>query len=233
MNFAILTQSKQDGAKIAQCFAADGVACQYFDCSQALLVALTALSYALLLIDTASFEAMGGELLGWCASYPGRAPKLIVYGRFADRDSMFRAFAAGASDVLVGGLDQNEMYLRVRRALRVLPERGAEPERLALGPYQLDRTQRALRRDGRGIELSEREFTMAWLFFSTPGTFFSKRKLAALLAPAEQECSARTVEQHVYQLRRKLGIGRDGVVRLRTIYSLGYKLEVSASATGL
>ena len=43
---------------------------------------------------------------------------------------------------------------------------------------------------------------------------------------ADSEVAGRTIEQHVYKLRKKLQVGDEKVVMIRTAYSQGYRLEL-------
>ena len=79
--------------------------------------------------------------------------------------------------------------------------------------------------DGAPVELTPREFTMAWLFFSSPGVFISRGTIGASIWSADSDVAGRTIEQHVYKLRKKLLFGVERRVIIRTSYSQGYRLE--------
>jgi DNA-binding response OmpR family regulator len=233
LKFAVLTQKLKHFSVIEECFSADGIACHCFEDTPALLESLCDQDYDLLLIDAQTFCAGGNALLSWCEEQAGCLKKIIVFGQFPDRDSMFKAFDAGVCDVLVGAIDQNEMYVRTLRVLNSSEEadRGDQSV-LSVGDYMLHQEQSLVTYKGETVYLTAREFAMAWLFFSTPGTFFSKQQLASSIWGGSLEFTERTIEQHVYKLRKKLCITKDSSVRLRTIYSLGYKLEVSVAMAG-
>ncbi len=67
---------------------------------------------------------------------------------------------------------------------------------------------------------------MAWLFFSSPGTYISRETLGTVIWSTDSEVAGRTIEQHVYKLRKKLLIDGRQVVVIRTAYSQGYRLDL-------
>lgn len=80
------------------------------------------------------------------------------------------------------------------------------------------------------IALTAREFSIAWLLFSNPGVCFRRCQLAKAVWGSHTEFTDRTMEQHIYKLRKKLRLcNHSGAVRIRTVYSHGYKLELALS----
>jgi DNA-binding response OmpR family regulator len=231
MRFAVLTQRKEHLSAIEDCFHSDGVVCQWFGDTPSLLRASRSQNYDLTLIDAQSFRTDGHELLSWRTCHADHRMQIIVFGQFPDRDSLFRAFDAGVSDVLVGSIDKNEMYVRTHRVLKSTKKpAGREQSVLSVGDYMLYQEQSLVTYKDKPIYLTAREFAVAWLFFSTPGTFFSKQQLASSIWGCSPEFTERTIEQHIYKLRKKLFITKSSSIRLRTIYSLGYKLEMASPA---
>jgi DNA-binding response OmpR family regulator len=82
--------------------------------------------------------------------------------------------------------------------------------------------------DGKPIVLTAREFSIAWLLFSSPGVCFRRCQLAKAVWGSHTEFTDRTMEQHIYKLRKKLQLSNhSSAVRIRTVYSHGYKLELA------
>lgn len=227
MKFAVLTSSKRHLSEIQECFRADGIECQGFEDVHALLKVSRDVGFDLTLVDAQSFRHGGDELMLWRACHSDHLMRVVVFGPFPDRSSMFQAFDAGVSDVLMGIFDRDEMYVRVHRVLN--SARRAQEDRrtvLQVGDYVLDKRRGQITHQGEQLHLTAREFSVAWLFFSNPNTFFTKQRLASSIWGRSSDCMERTVEQHIYKIRRKLLMSKHGPVRLQTVYSLGYKLEV-------
>ncbi|WP_186830742.1 winged helix-turn-helix domain-containing protein [Mitsuaria sp. TWR114] len=84
-----------------------------------------------------------------------------------------------------------------------------------------------MRRDDQEISLTAREFALAWVLFSNAGRVVSASSLTARVWGGGTDICKRTLEQHVYRLRRKLSGGATGaVVRIQAIYSIGYRLDL-------
>lgn len=71
---------------------------------------------------------------------------------------------------------------------------------------------------------------MVWLLFSTSGAFLSRQQIASAVWGTEASVAERSIEQHIYKLRKKLGFGEATGVELRTVYAHGYQLAVHDEA---
>jgi DNA-binding winged helix-turn-helix (wHTH) protein len=81
--------------------------------------------------------------------------------------------------------------------------------------------------DGEEIALTPREFAMAWMLFSNAGKFLSRAQIASSVWGACEEVAGRSIEQHIYKLRKKLRLSGQGGANLKTVYALGYKLDLA------
>ena len=78
---------------------------------------------------------------------------------------------------------------------------------------------------GSAIDLTEREYRLAALFFSKIGELITRAHLLEVVWGIKGDVSTRTVDTHVSRLRRKLELdGRHGL-RLRSVYQSGYRME--------
>jgi DNA-binding response OmpR family regulator len=66
--------------------------------------------------------------------------------------------------------------------------------------------------------------------FENLGRVVSMRTLSTEIWGRPSDIGKRTIEQHVYKLRRKLGQttgpGRDNVPKIQTVYGVGYRLHL-------
>jgi DNA-binding response OmpR family regulator len=67
---------------------------------------------------------------------------------------------------------------------------------------------------------------MAWLFFSSPGVYFSRNTISIAIWGVNRDIANRTIEQHVYKLRKKLKLGVERGLIIRADYTQGYRLEL-------
>lgn len=155
-------------------------------------------------------------------SSPSRA---VVVGIGAAALAPTVALDAGADEFVALPCRAQELGARVQAALRrVEPSRGAAEAALRCGPCALDVTARKLVALRGSVELTSRETALARCLFQTVGGIVSRRRLAHIWE-AEEDIAGRSIDQHVYQLRRKLKRCVGDAVVLRSVYARGYQLE--------
>lgn len=77
-------------------------------------------------------------------------------------------------------------------------------------------------------DLARIQHGLAVLFL--PGVYISRETIGTVIWRADSEVAGRTIEQHVYKLRKKLQVDGKPVVMIRTAYSQGYRLELCEDA---
>jgi len=82
------------------------------------------------------------------------------------------------------------------------------------------------RLDGRKVDLTPVEFRLLRALASSPGRVFPRERLLEKLYDDHRVVTDRTVDAHVKNLRRKLEEIRPGEELVRSIYGVGYKLEL-------
>ncbi|WP_346730234.1 response regulator transcription factor [Paraburkholderia phenoliruptrix] len=227
--FAIATDDRMLRRNLAETLAADGIVVESFSCELDLLRAMRTNRYDLVLIDSKTEPAATSALLSWRSCNADVSTPLIVLTNQSSWTSLLRWIDTGATDV-VNRYDMEQIRFRAHLALQRSVSSTALHHEIQIGRYLLQKdTGRALI-DGAEIPLTTREFAMAWLFFSNPGKFFSRAQIAASIWGATEQIAARTLEQHIYKLRKKLDLSRTAELSLKTVYALGYKLDVAQTA---
>ena len=125
----------------------------------------------------------------------------------------------GADDYICKPYSPREVVARVRAVLR----RGA---RTGTPGLSLDESRYEATLDGKQLELTPVEFRLLRSLASRPGRIFPRAALLQTLYEDHRVVSDRTVDSHVKNLRRKLERARPGEELVRSIYGVGYKLEV-------
>ena len=87
------------------------------------------------------------------------------------------------------------------------------------GPLEIDLAARSIRRDGKPVQLTAREWALFEAFLSRPGQLLSKAQLEEKLYAFDAEVESNTIEVHVSRLRKKLG-----PAVIETERGLGYRL---------
>lgn len=227
MKFAVLTPNVSMFERLRQHFLDASVECIQFDDDVALARGLYRDDYRVILVDAATGIDGTRTVFARRAFYGGRRAPLLVVGTFTDRDSLERAFDAGADDVVLAPFDRNELAARAFRAMRRVEAEPAprDEQRVTLGAYTLDQQASTVQIAGRTVRVTTREFAIAWLLFSRAGEYVTRRQLAGAIWGSTEDIVGRRLEQHIYKLRRKLELTGESGVALRTMYAHGYRIE--------
>ncbi|MFM0646990.1 response regulator transcription factor [Paraburkholderia bryophila] len=228
LKFAVMTTSSSLFNLICQCFHDEAIECCRFLDDVALSRAIYREDYHAILVDAATGIDATRAVFARRACYGDRRAPLIVIGAFADRDSIERAFEIGADDVVLSPIDRGELEARTYQALRRFqsPTPVQSEDWVELGPYRLDRRTGTVLVDDQEIRLTVREFAIAWLLFSRAGEYVSRRQIAGAIWSSTEDIVGRTLEQHIYKLRKKLALNGASGVQLRTMYAHGYRVEL-------
>lgn len=152
------------------------------------------------------------------------APILLIVGR-ADEDNLVAALNAGANDYQVKPLRRSELSLRTQALLkRAYPGQQAA-ETVQFGSYAFEPQTGLLNIDGISIDLTQKEFTLALLFFRNLGRPLSRAYIQEKVWSREAEIPSRTMDTHVSRVRNKLRLRPENGFRLIPVYSYGYRLE--------
>jgi len=145
-------------------------------------------------------------------------PIVMVTARVEEIDRLI-GLDLGADDYVCKPFSARELVARVKAILR----RGRLPVANGLA---LDDERHVATLDGRPLDLTPVEFRLLRALASTPGRVFSRDKLLEHLYADHRVVTDRTVDAHVKNLRRKLEDVRPGQELVRSIYGVGYKLEL-------
>ncbi len=109
-----------------------------------------------------------------------------------------------------------------------MPLTAAEPKELLAeevlhwNPIRLDPLRYEVRVSGRLVDLTLTEFNLMACFLRNPRRILSRQQLLREVWSTSPEATTRTVDTHVYRLRRKLGNLSDCI---HTVRGLGYILD--------
>jgi DNA-binding response OmpR family regulator len=112
-----------------------------------------------------------------------------------------------------------ELAARIKAILRRSEQQPGD-EVVEVGPLVLRREAREVTVDGATVELTSKEFDLLACFLDNAGIVLSRERLLDLVWGMAYPGGTRTVDVHVAQLRRKLGLPD----AIRTVRGAGYKL---------
>ncbi|MGE0440440.1 MAG: response regulator transcription factor [Gemmatimonadales bacterium] len=139
-------------------------------------------------------------------------------------DAKVAALRAGADDYLAKPFRAIELLARLDAVLRRV--RGAQlspgERTIAFGSWVLDLERETLQAGGDPVALSRTELELLCYLARNRGRAISRAELLREVWRYSPAVVTRTVDQHVAQLRRKLGGGR----HLVTVHGQGYRFHV-------
>src|SRR4051794_18743468 len=152
-------------------------------------------------------------------------PVLMLTAR-DDETDMLIGLGVGADDYMTKPFSMRELVARVNALLRrvtraqQLADNQEGPSSITLGPVQIDRAERRVRRDGAEVHLTPIEFDLLVRLAVSQRTVLTRETLLADVWDWADASGTRTVDSHIKALRRKLGPGL-----IRTVHGVGYSVE--------
>lgn len=176
---------------------------------------IRAVSYDLILLDLMLPDGRGLDFLKQRRKAGDTTPVIILtaHDQISDR---IAGLNAGADDYLVKPFDLFELSARVAAVSRRYS--GNPNPLLKIGDLEIDLAARKIRRDGRKVDLTAREWALFEALIQHPGVVLSKSQLEDRLYAFDAEIESNTIEVHVSRMRKKLG---QGVIE--TVRGIGYR----------
>jgi DNA-binding response OmpR family regulator len=153
-----------------------------------------------------------------------RVPVIFVTAR-GDDDDLSAGLAAGADDYLVKPLQVRQLTARVGAVMRRYRVGDQPDQDVRLGPLHLDRKRATAWVSGVDVALTPREFDLAWRLATSCGQLVSRAEIITILWGAQHAVDTRSLDSHIYRVRRKLHLDPEHGFRLSTVYGHGYRLE--------
>lgn len=184
-------------------------------------------SFDLIVLDWMLPGMSGLELTRWLRRSRGgsRVPVLFVTAK-TDPEHVVIALGCGADDYIPKPFDTMEFMARVQallRRARWMSESSAEPDDSArLAGLYLNRGTHEAVMDGDPLALTRCEFLLLYWLIKAQGKVMSRRELIDRIQGDEVHVSDRTVDTHVFGLRRKLGAY--GAV-IEAVRGVGYRVS--------
>jgi Response regulators consisting of a CheY-like receiver domain and a winged-helix DNA-binding domain len=146
-----------------------------------------------------------------------QVPILMLTARDEEPDRI-TGFELGADDYVLKPFSPRELVARAHAILR-RGRQAAYQDVLRLGEVEVRRSERVARADDQEVKLTNKEFDLLTVLIENAGLVLTREKLLDEVWGMTYPGDTRTVDVHIAQLRRKLGL-QDLIV---TVRGVGYK----------
>jgi DNA-binding response OmpR family regulator len=227
---AIVTEDKDTQLVVRTALECAGFDCEIYASSSALLRVIKRDDHSVVVADIDSAGVDCQALLEWRRNWLNPAVTVIAVGR-GDPKAAAAALDAGVDDFVARPVRGAELLARVAAAGRRRTSAPRQEETLAVAGCVIDRAGSAIASARGRVELTARELAIAQILFANVNRVVTRARISHDVWGADEELTGRSIEQHIYQLRRKLRRCAGSVLALRGVYGSGYRLDVVESGT--
>lgn len=176
--------------------------------------------YTLVLLDVMMPDMNGFDVLRRIRA-ESRIPVLMLTAKGDTLDRVL-GLEMGADDYLPKPFDPPELAARVRAILRRTRFQPAGRAPIVVADVELDADTRTLRKKGQLIYLTTVEFDLLAVLVRAAGNTVSREDLSRDVLGREFSPFDRSIDTHVCNLRKKIGLLEDGTERIKGVRGAGY-----------
>jgi len=153
-------------------------------------------------------------------------PVIMLTAKGAEDDRV-AGLEVGADDYISKPYYARELLARLKAVLR--RQRGSQPPQYFLaGKLRLIPCKREVSFDGQTFELTTCEFDLLEALLRSRDTVATKDDLSLSVLGRRREPYDRSIDVHVSNLRKKLGVISAKTIEVETVRAVGYRLKVTA-----
>jgi DNA-binding response OmpR family regulator len=154
-----------------------------------------------------------------------RTPILMLTAKAQEAEKVL-GLELGADDYMTKPFGTRELRARIRALLRRAGgEPQDEPKSYCFGDIEVDFRRGELRRGGKAVELTPIEFKLLDVFIRARGRVLSRDQLMDAAWGHDTFASARVVDNHIANLRKKIEPDPGEPRYLRNVRGLGYRFD--------
>jgi len=177
--------------------------------------------YDLIILDLMLPQLSGGEVLRKVRRANSQVPVLVLTARDSLGDKV-EHFEAGADDYLTKPVAFAELLVRVKALLRRGPV--VRTSVLRVADLELDRLAQQVKRAGKRIELTSKEYGVLEYLMANAGRVLSRTMILEHVWDQSFDGATNIVDVYVRHLRSKVDDPQDPKL-IRTIRGLGYLIS--------
>jgi two-component system response regulator CpxR len=190
-------------------------------------------NYALVVLDVMMPEVNGFDVLRRIRA-KSHIPVLMLTAKGDALDRVL-GLEMGADDYLAKPFNPQELVARIRAILRRIKPYADDAKSarapLVVGDVEIDRGARVVRRQGETVNLTSVEFDLLEALLQAPGQVISRETLTRDVLGREFSPFDRSIDTHVCNLRKKIGLLPQGTERIKGVRGIGYVYALPAEMT--
>lgn len=180
------------------------------------------LDYDLVVLDLMLPKMDGLLLLKRLRAFGVQVPILVLTAR-DDVEDRVRGLNAGADDYLVKPFDFSELLARIYALMRRPPLH--TPSILKVGDLEMDTLRHVVRRGGRVLDLSQREFMLLEYLMRNAGHALTRTQIGERVWGFDFYNESNVVDVYIGYLRRKVDKNAPFPL-IQTVRGTGYRLSI-------
>ncbi|MCE7797210.1 response regulator transcription factor [Sphingobium sufflavum] len=226
MHIAVIDDDEDMLKFVEDVLSRDGHRCLLYRNGRSFLAALQRETFDLFIVDWTMPEMSGMEVIQWVKTRLPQCPPVMMLTNRSQNEEIAGALNAGADDFVVKPESAIVLSARVNALLRRHGMgAGGDEAPIHFGGYSFDRRRDVVTLAGEEIQLTSKEFGLAFLFFSNLDRPLSRPYIMETVWLSVASLSTRTLDMHVSRIRAKLALRPENGFSLRTIFGYGYRLE--------
>lgn len=221
MRIQLVEDEKKVASIIERGLKAERYAIDVYHDGQTAWEAADTYNYDLIILDLMLPGLSGTEVLERIRRKNQQVPILVLTARDGMADKI-KNFEVGADDYLTKPFAFAELLLRVKALLRRGPVNRSSVVRVA--DLEIDRLSQNVRRGGKKIELTAKEYSLLEYLATNPGRVFTRTMIIEHVWDQSFQGLTNIVDVYVRHLREKVDDAFP-VKLLRTVRGVGYSLD--------
>jgi DNA-binding response OmpR family regulator len=214
---------------LAEFLSGEGYAAHRAESGAAAFVMLAERRFDLVILDVMMPNLSGLEVLRRLRD-SNDVPVLMLTARGEDSDRI-TGLELGADDYLSKPFNPRELVARIRAILRRMDRSGsASRPRVTVGPLTLGPSDMSVAMDQRAVRLTAAEFLVLERLARGAGQIQTRAELTREALGRPLEAYDRSIDTHVSNVRRKLGLAPGGPLEIRSLRGRGYLLIAAGQA---
>ncbi|MGN1092819.1 MAG: response regulator transcription factor [Monoglobaceae bacterium] len=210
LNKTIAERLTRSGYTVDSCF--DGEDALYY---------IENTQYDGIILDVMMPKINGFEVLRIIREKKILTPVLMLTAKDADED-IITGLDTGANDYLTKPFSFGVLSARIRAMLRI--KESVTSSVLEIADLSLDTTKRIVKRGGKEIELSSKEYSILEYMMRNKGIVLSKDKIEDNIRNYEYEGTSDIIKVYIHHLRKKIDDNFDKKL-LHTVKNAGYVIK--------